>query len=110
MIRATVRPLKDGYSFISFSPRLAMMYRALKRPGKNDRKDKIQCAYFGFETEQQAKTFVTYLKEKHSSIRTGVREGERLSECAWEVKVWEFDGLLELIHQCARKAQQPAAA
>ncbi len=107
-LRSKVRVLKDGYSFLSISPRLAMMYRALKRPGKGGRKDRIQCAYFGFDSEQQANQFVTYLKQQYGEVRAGVRESDRLPECAFEVKVWEFPQLLELIHRCAAKDHKAA--
>lgn len=108
MLKSRVQVLKDGYSLLSFSPRLALMYRALKRPGKDGRKDRIQCAYFGFDTEQQAKDFVSYLKRKYGEVRAGVREGDRLFDCAFEVKVWEFDHLMAVVYQCAEKTQAAA--
>lgn len=108
MLKSRVRVLKDGYSFLSISPRLGLMYRALKRPGKGGRKDRIQCAYFGFESEQQANQFVGYLKQKYGEIRVGVRESDRLPAYAFEVKVWEFSELMAVVYQCAEKAQAAA--
>jgi len=111
MVHSKVRALKDGYSLLSISPRLALMYRALKRPGKGGRRDRIQCAYFGFDSEEKANEFVRFLREKFGEIRAGVRESDRLSECAFEVKVSEFDHLLTIVLQCAKQQQeQPVAA
>lgn len=103
MIYTRVQPLKDGYSLLKINPRLCLIYRALKRPGREGRKDRIQCAYFGFETVEAAATFRNYLITKHK-CRAVVREPERLSEVAWEVKVWEFDGLLLLVRDCVAKS------
>lgn len=104
MVRAKVRTLKDGYAVLSISPRLALMYKALKRPGRGGRKDRIQCAYFGFESEEKANQFVEGLKRQFGEIRVVVRESDRLPESAWEVKVWEFEGLLSLALHCAQVA------
>ncbi|MBD2019246.1 hypothetical protein H6F43_03495 [Leptolyngbya sp. FACHB-36] len=99
-----VRRLADGFSLLVLSPRLALMYRALKRPGRGGRMDRIQCGYFGFESEEQAQQFVTGIKRQFGEVRAAVRESDRLPNCAWEVKVWEFDGLLPLALQCAERS------
>jgi hypothetical protein len=104
MIRTKIHVLQDGYAFLSVSPRLALMYRALKRPGKGGRKDRLQCAYFGFETEERAHQFVAGLKRRSGVIRVVVRGSDRLPESAWEVKVWEFEGLLAFALHCAQAA------
>lgn len=108
MIRTRVQPLKDGFSMLIVSPRLALCYRALKRPGKGGRKDRIQCGYFGFESEAEANTFANYLRSAYPNVRAVVREGDRLPECGWEVKVWEFAQLLQVVQQCAAKAAKAA--
>jgi hypothetical protein len=104
MVRAKVRALKDGYAFLSVSPRLALMYKALKRPGRGGRKDRIQCAYFGFDTEKKANQFVAGLKRQFGEIRVVVRESDRLPDCTWEVKVWEFNQLMNVVLHCAQVA------
>lgn len=103
MILTRIIPAKDGFSQIQISPRLALMYRALKRPGKGGRVDRLQCGYFGFDTEEAAISFTGRVQKKHKA-RVFPREAERLVECAWEVKVWEFDGLLDLVLLCAAKS------
>lgn len=106
MIRTRVIPLKDRYSFIEISPRLALMYRALARPGKKGRMHKIQCAYFGFGDELSAKNFAAWLNAKYGA-RAIARESDRL-DTAWEVKAWEFFDLLHVVHQCAEKEKAAA--
>jgi hypothetical protein len=104
MVRAKIHVLKDGYALLAVSPRLALMYKALKRPGKGGRKDRLQCAYFGFDTEERANQFVAGLKRQSGASRIVVRESDRLPESAWEVKVWEFEGLLAFTLHCAQAA------
>jgi hypothetical protein len=107
MVYTCILPAKDGFSLLSISPRLALMYRALKRPGKGGRKDRIQCAYFGFDSESEAKAFIDLLKERYGADTfPQLREPEPLSECAFEVKVREFPNLLKLVLTCARKAEE----
>jgi hypothetical protein len=101
MVRAKTHALNDGYALLAVSPRLALMYKALKRPGKGGRKDRLQCAYFGFDTKEKATQFVAGLRRQSNANRVVVREGTRLPESAWEVKVWEFEGLLAFaLHFC----------
>jgi hypothetical protein len=109
MIITRVIPQKDGFSLLSVSARLALMYYVLKRPGKGGRKDRIQCAYFGFDDEQQADKFAAYVKQ-HCKTHAVSREAQRLIECSFEVKVSEFDGLMQLVEQCAAKAQEVSYA
>ena len=109
MIYSKVRNLKDGYCLLSISPRLALMYKALKRPGKGGRKDRIQCAYFGFKSEAEANYFLTYLHQQFGPVRAVVRESDRLPDCAWEVKAWEFEHLMKVVLCCANQPQKQAA-
>jgi hypothetical protein len=81
------------------------MYYVLKRPGKGGRRDRIQCAYFGFDDEQKANRFAAYVK-KHFDTHAVSREAQRLTECSFEVKVSEFPGLMQLVYQCVAKAQE----
>jgi hypothetical protein len=108
MIYTKCKPQGDRFSILEISPRLAICYQALARPGKGGRRDKIQCAYFGFETQEEAQQFASYMRKGFLPFgpRVLVREPERLTECGWEVKVWEFPHLLEVILKCANKQQQ----
>ncbi len=107
-IRTKCKPQGDRFSILEVSPRLAICYQALSRPGKGGRKDKIQCAYFGFQEEKEAQEFAKFMKRQFLPFgpRLMVREPERLTECGWEVKVWEFPHLLEVILRCASKAEE----
>lgn len=83
--------------------RIQLCYKAFKKQ-RNGRKDKIQCAYFGFETEEAAMKWLLFVKRRYSTfdIRATVREGDRL-ECPFEVKVWEFPELMPLVFDCASR-------
>jgi hypothetical protein len=108
MVYTRIIPGKNGFSQLQISSRLVLLYRALKRPGKNGRRDRIQCVYFGFDTEHQAAEFAYKLRAKHSQVRLVVREAERLLEVPYEVKVWEFDHLMHLVFTCAEKTKLEA--
>lgn len=110
VIFTRVRPMKDGFSFLSINSRMGLMYRALKRPGLSGRRDRIQCAYFGFQTKEEASMFAQYVKEKYEAARVVVRESDRLPECAFEVKVWEFQEIMRLVFKCVEKQQPHKAA
>jgi hypothetical protein len=97
MIRTIITPLKDRYSFVEVSDRIAFMYRALKRSSSDGRKDTIQCAYFGFEEESKAKKMAAWVRQKYPLSRCVVRESERLEHCLFEVKVFRFPEILDLI-------------
>jgi hypothetical protein len=113
-IHTKVKVQGDGFSMLYISNRLALCYKALKKPGKGGRMDRIQCAYFGFNTEAECQQFTQFLKDKFFPFapRVLIRESDRLPECPWEVKVWEFPQLLEIVLKCheqAQRSQQPAA-
>jgi hypothetical protein len=97
---------------LNIHPRLSVCYRALKKPGKGGRKDKVQCAYFGFDDEAIARQWVERVRYRYGChIRAVIREGDRLADCTCEVKVWEFDELMHLVLNCAHQLlQQPNAA
>lgn len=103
MLTSKIVRLKDRFSLLKINDRLALCYRALKRPGKGGRVDRIQCAYFGFNSEEEAVNFASYLREKFQ-VRAIHRESDRLPESAFEVKVWEFDELLGVVRHCAQAA------
>ncbi|NJO74181.1 MAG: hypothetical protein HC833_10760 [Leptolyngbyaceae cyanobacterium RM1_406_9] len=110
LVHTRVIPQADGFSLLSISDRIALMYRALKRPGKGGRKDRIQCGYFGFESQEKAQAWAEMIRNRYAEmqIRLVVRESDRLPECAFEVKVWEFEGLIPLTLCCA-KSEKTAA-
>jgi hypothetical protein len=107
-IHTKVRVMGDGFAMLEINSRLALCYKALKKPGKGGRKDRIQCGYFGFDTEAQANFFADYLKQRFIPFgpRVHIRESDRLPDSAWEVKVWDFPQLLQLVHECHDKHKQ----
>lgn len=111
MVVAKIRPMADGFSMLVISPRLALCYKALKKPGRGGRKDRIQCAYFGFDSPKAADRFANYLRSKFLPFapRVLIRESDRLPACGWEVKVWEFEHLLAVVLECADIATKQAA-
>jgi hypothetical protein len=107
MTRTKIIHLKDRYSMLLLSPRIGLLYRVLKRPGKNGRKDRIQCAYFGFEYEKAAQEFATQMRVHYPQSFPLVREGERL-EYAWEVKIREFETIINVAKTlAAREVSKP---
>jgi len=108
MIRTRVRPLDDGFSLLRINDRLALCYKALKRPGKGGRKDRVQCAYFGFDSEESAQAFLAGVLRQFGKVRAVVRESDRLPDAAFEVKIWEFPHIMSLVFHCAGVQIQPA--
>jgi len=110
MIHTKIRPQGDGFSILSISPRLALCYKALKKPGKGGRMDRLQCGYVGFDSEQEAKMFAARLRHKLLPFAPfmSVRESDRLVDCAWEIKIGEYEGLLDLILSLASREQEAA--
>lgn len=108
MLRTKIRPQGDGFSILSISPRLALCYKALKKPGKNGRMDRLQCGYVGFDDKGEALQFAEWLRGKLLPFAplVRVRESDRLPECAWEVKIAEHDGLLDLFLTLAVREQE----
>jgi hypothetical protein len=95
------KPQEDGFCVLQVSDRQAVIVKSLKRPGKNQRRIKIQTAYFGFDSLEKAQAFHSYFT-KNFRARAEVRPSERLGT-PFEVKVWECLGLIDLILECARK-------
>lgn len=107
MTRTKIIQLKDRYSMLLLSPRIGLLYRVLKKPGKGGRKDRIQCAYFGFEYEAKAQEFATQMRIHYPQSFPLVREAERL-EYAWEVKIREFETIVNVAKTlAAREVTQP---
>lgn len=52
-----------------------------------DPKGNRKTSYFGFDTKEEAAQFMA---QHRSQVSTAiVRESQRLSQCAWECKVWQ---------------------
>lgn len=109
-IHTKVKVAGDGFSILYINERLALCYKALKKPGKSGRMDRIQCGYFGFSTETECQQFCKFLRDKFFPFAPAmrIRESDRLPECPWEVKVQEFPHLLEVILKCAEQIQRQA--
>ena len=84
--------LGDRHSLIHLSDRVALITKALKRPGKDGRRARVVSAYFGFDTQDEAISFVARLRRQFPASYCKVRAGQRLGTAA-EVKVREFAGL-----------------
>jgi hypothetical protein len=104
MLHTKITRLKDRYSLVKISPRIAFIYRALKRASIDGRKDVIQCAYFGFNEEVKAQKYALWLQQNFSNVRYITRESERLDDCQIEVKVFRFEKILDLIQATAAVA------
>ncbi|MBD2093527.1 hypothetical protein H6F67_27205 [Microcoleus sp. FACHB-1515] len=90
MHRYKVSLLSDRHAFIKISDRVAVITKALKRPGKNARRARLVAAYVGFDTQQQAIAFVNGIKRYLSKAYCQIRRSERLAT-AWEVKIRYFN-------------------
>ena len=84
--------LGDRHALIHLSDRVALITKALKRPGKDGRRARVVSAYFGFDTQDEAISFVARLRRQFPASYCKVRAGQRLGTAA-EVKVREFAGL-----------------
>ena len=98
--------LGERHSLIHLSDRVALITKALKRPGKDGRRARVVSAYFGFNTQDEAIAFVARLRRQFPSCYCKVRAGQRLGT-AIEVKVRAFD---ELERFAWELAATPAAA
>jgi len=87
-----VVPLGDRHSFIHLTNRVAVITKALKKPGKDGRRARVISAYFGFDTQDEALSFVARLRRQFPASYCQVRPAQRLGT-AIEVKVRQFEGL-----------------
>jgi hypothetical protein len=87
-----VTSLSDRHSFIRLSDRIALITRTLKRKGKNGKTAAIVAGYFGFNSQQEAQTFIRSLCGYFPKAFCQLRKAERLTT-AFEVKVRSFSAL-----------------
>lgn len=90
MHRYKISLLSDRHAFIRISDRVAVITRALKRPGKGGRLARLVAAYVGFDSQQQAIAFVNGIKRYLGKTFCQIRRAERLTS-AWEVKIRYFN-------------------
>jgi len=84
--------LGDRHALIHLSDRVAILTKALKRPGKNGRRARLISAYFGFNSQDEAIAFVAQLRRQFPNAYCQIRGAQRL-DAAVEVKVRQFEGL-----------------
>jgi len=82
-------------------PRVGVITKVLKRPGKNGRLARVQAAYFGFLSHTEASNFREYVTYHQLATFTELRVPKRLKGVTCEVKVWEMDE--SCIEQLAQK-------
>lgn len=97
-----VTALADRHSFIKLSDRIAIITKALTRPGKNGRRARVVSAYFGFSSQDEAIAFITGLRRYFPKAFCQARPGQRLAT-AVEVKVRAFEGLERFTWELAAK-------
>ena len=85
----------DGFTWNQYSPRVASI--------TNELTHFAPVAYFAFSTWDEAHDFWKSITDKRVCSRVHVRESERFTSLAWEVKVWGMPEatLLKLI-ECDR--------
>lgn len=99
-----VQPLQNNYSLIKLTDRVALITKALKRPGKGGRMARVQAGYFGFTNRDAANTFAAVIHEKYG-VQVVIRSATRLIGMKVEVKIRDFDGLEALAWEKAQKAE-----
>ena len=99
-----VQPLQNNYSLVKLTDRVALITKALKRPGKGGRLARVQSGYFGFTNRTIANQFATAINQKYG-VDALVRTAKRLIGMEIEVKVRDFDGLEALAWEKAQKAE-----
>ena len=72
----------DGFTWNQYSPRVATI--------SNELTNFSQVAYFAFDSWDEAHQFWHSITEKRLCGRAQVRESERFTFHAWEVKVWSL--------------------
>jgi hypothetical protein len=86
-----VTALADRHAFIKLTGRIAIIIKALQRPGKNGRRARVVAAYFGFNSQDEAIAFITGLRKYFPKAYCQARPGQRAT--AIEVKIRSFEGL-----------------
>ena len=103
--------LDERFGYVRMSARLGVVIKALDPRRTKDGRDRdLVAAYFGFETEFEARRFQqwaekTWPQGERFVPLTVVRVAQR-TECGFEVKVSKFPALAELV----RVAQEKEAA
>jgi hypothetical protein len=101
---------KDGYSLLKLHDRVVLNHYRLKKAGKNGRMERIHTAYVGFSSQEAAQKLRFAIEEKRPGVKIIVREGERIPEYAWELKIWEYSGIYDDMIQIAHSIQAKEAA
>ncbi len=86
--------LEDRFTFFQMSPRVGVITKTLKRPGKNGRLARVQTAYFGFLSHAEASRFVQYITYYRLATFAELRTPKRLAGVSFEVKVRGMDEVM----------------
>ena len=101
---------KDRYSILRMGNRVVLNHYRLIKPGKGGRMERIHTAYIGFNRKEAARRLRFALEETRPGAKIIVREGERIPEYAWELKIWEYPGIYDDMIQIAHSIQAKEAA
>jgi hypothetical protein len=101
---------RDGYTVMFLCPRVCLVHYRLKKAGKGGRMERIQTAYIGFNSLEAARKLRYSIEEKRPGAKVIIRESERVTEFSWELKIWEYAGILEDMLQIAASIQAKEAA
>jgi hypothetical protein len=96
---------KDRYSLLRLGSRVVLNHYRLLKAGKGGRMERIHTAYIGFDTQEAAKKLRYAIDEKRPGAKIVLREGERLPDYAWELKIWEYPGIYDDMIQIANNIQ-----
>jgi hypothetical protein len=101
---------KDGFSVLMLTPRICLIHYRLKKAGKGGRMERLQTAYIGFNSIEAARKLRYSIEEKRPGAKVIVRESERVLDYSWELKIWEYPGILEDVLAMAENIRAKAEA
>lgn len=96
---------KAGYTLLRLHDRVVLNHYRLKKAGKNGRMERIHTAYVGFNSQEAAQKLRLAIEEKRPGAKIIIREGERIPDYAWELKLWEYPGIYDDMIQIAHSIQ-----
>jgi hypothetical protein len=101
---------KDGYTVLFLCHRVCMCHYRLKRAGKSGRMERVETAYVGFNSLEAARKLRESIEGKRPGAKVIIRESRRVTDFSWELKIWEYAGILEDMLQIAANIQAKEAA
>jgi hypothetical protein len=101
---------KDGYTVLFLCPRVCLVHYRLKKAGKGGRMERLQTACVGFNSLDAAQKLRCSIEGKRPGAKVIIRESQRVTDFSWELKIWEYAGILEDMLQIAANIQAKEAA